>query len=287
MARSVDQINSYIVDTLVSNFAAIGITINPTLWSKRNMLRALCYTVAIAQALLEQLQDVFMSDIETVVATAAAASAKWVQAKMFAFQYSATNPQVIALINTVPVYPVVDPMLQIITACSVTTNSANIVAVKVAKGNPFQALAGPELASAQGYINTIGVAGIQYNVISLNPDNLYIDASIYYQGQYAAVIQANVIAAISAWLQQQAVVNFDGTIKMSDLEETIRNIAGVNDVVLNNVRGRADSDSFSAGIDLILGSTVIQRQWNTIAGYVIPETTTGKTLADSLTFIVQ
>lgn len=287
MARSVDQINAFVVDTLVSNFAAIGITINPTLWSKRNLLRSLCYTVAIAQALMEQLQDVFMSNIETVVATAAAASAKWVQAKMFAFQYSATNPQVIALINTIPVYPVVDPTLLIITACSVTSDISNIVAVKVAKGNPFQALAAPELSSAQGYINTIGVAGIQYNVISLNPDNLYIDASIYYQGQYAAIIQANVIAAISAFLQQLAINNFDGTLKMSDLEETIRDIAGVNDVVLNNVRGRADTDSFSAGIDLILGTAVIQRQWSTIAGYIIPETTTGKTLADSLTFIVQ
>lgn len=287
MARSVDQVNAYIVDALVSNFAAIGITINPTLWSKRNLLRALCYTVAIAQALLEQLQDVFMAAIEAIVATAAPASAAWIQAKMFAFQYSATNPQVIALVNTVPVYPVVDPTLCIITACSVTSNSANIVAIKVAKDNPFQALAPAELSAAQGYINTIGIAGINYSVVSLNPDNLYIDADVYYQGQYASVIQANVIAAINAWLQQQAVTNFNGIIKMSDLEDMIRNITGVNDVVLRNVRGRADSDAFAAGIDLVLGSAVIQRQWNTIAGYVISEATTGKTLVDSLKFIVQ
>jgi len=285
-ARSVDQINSYIVSALVTNFANIGITINPTLWSKRNLLRELCYTVAIGQALMEQLQDVFKTSIEAVVATAAAASPAWIQAKMFAFQYSDTNPQVIALINTVPVYPVVDPTLQIITACSVTSNSANIVAVKVATGNPFTALTAPQLASAQGYINTIGVAGINYSVISLNPDQLYIAADIYYEGQYAAVIQANVIAAINAWLQQQAVTNFNGIIKMSDLEQTIRDITGVNDVVLQHVRGRADTDSFSAGIDLILGSAIIQRQWSTIAGYVVSETTTGNTLADSLNFII-
>jgi|ERR1041385_642173 hypothetical protein len=287
MARSVDEINDYIVTALVSNFAAIGITINPTLWSKRNLIRALCYTVAIAQALMEQLQDIFMSNIEAVVATAAAASPKWVQAKMFEFQYSATDPQVIALINTVPVYPTVDPTLQIITACSVTSDISNVVAVKVAKGNPFVALSSPEKASAQGYINTIGVAGIQYEVISLNPDNLYIAADIYYQGQYASVIQANVIAVINQFLQDHSVNNFDGKLKMSDLEETIRDIAGVNDVVLKNVRGRADSDAFAAGIDLILGTAVIQRQWSTIAGYIISETTAGKTLADSLNFIVE
>jgi hypothetical protein len=236
---------------------------------------------------LEQLQDAFMTDIEAVVASAAAASAKWVQAKMFEFQYSDTNPQVIALINTVPVYPVVDESLRIITACSVTSDISNVVAVKVAKGNPFQALASAELSSAQGYINTIGVAGIQYEVISLPPDNLYINADIYYQGQYASVIQANVIATINAYLQQHSVDNFDGKLKMSDLEQVIRDISGVNDVVLKNVRGRADADAFSAGIDLILGSQVIQRQWVTIAGYIISEITTGKTLADSLNFITE
>lgn len=287
MARSVDQINAYIVDALVSNFAAIGIAIDPTLWSKRNLIRALCYTVAIGQALTEQLQDVFTDTIEAVVSTAAAASAAWVQAKMFAFQYSDTDPQVVALINTVPVYPVVDPTLQIITACSVTSDIANVVAVKIAKGNPFTALASPELSSAQGYINTIGVAGIKYEVISLSPDQLYVQADIYFQGQYAAIIQATVIATLNAWLQQQAVNNFNGKIKISDLEETIRDIAGVNDVVLKNVRGRADSDAFTSGIDLVLGTAVIQRQWSTIAGYVISEQTSGKSLADSLNFIVE
>jgi len=64
-------------------------------------------------------------------------------------------------------------------------------------------------------------------------------------------------------------------------------VAGVNDVVLNNVRGRDDASSFSNGIDLVLNNTVISRQWNTIAGYIVQETTTGKTFADSLTFIGQ
>lgn len=289
-ARSVSQINAYLVSALVSNFAAIGITINPTLWSKRNLLRALIYTVAIGQALMEQLQDVFTANIEAVVATAAAASELWVQAKMFEFQYSDTNPQVIALINTVPVYPVVDPALQIITACSVTSNSANIVAVKVATGNPFTPLSGPQLASAQGYITTIGAAGIIYNVISLSPDNLYIDADISFAGQYAAVIKANVIAAINAWLQQLATTafaaNVNGTIQISDLEGMIRTIPGVKDVVLQNVRGRAATDAFTAGIDLVKGSAVLQQKWSTIAGYAVSETTVGETLADSLNFII-
>lgn len=285
MARTVAEINSYIVDQLVSQMSLVGITIDPTLWSKRDILRAICYTVAIAQALVEQLQDAFMSDIEGVVATAAAASAKWVQAKMFAFQYSSTNPQIVALINTIPTYPTIDPTLQLITACSVTSDASNNVTIKVAKSNPFTALASLELSSAQGYINTIGMVGIQYNVISLSPDQLYVQADIYYQGQYAAIILSNLVTAISNFLTQSAVNNFNGKIKMSDLEAAIRNTQGVNDVVLKNVRGRASTDAFSAGIDLILATDVLQRQWSTVAGYSIPETTAGKTLADQLNLI--
>jgi len=287
MARSVDEINSYIKAQLVTNFAAIGITIDPTTWSKRNMLRAICFTVATCQAVIEQLQDLFQQTIEDVAAKAPAASAPWVQDKMFKFQYSATDPQIIALINTIPEYPVVDPLLRIITACSVTSSVSNETQVKVAKENPFVALSAPELSAAQGYINIIGVAGINYVVVSLESDKMFIEADIYYQGQYAAVIQANVIAAIEAWFVDRATNNFNGTVEMADLEGIINGVTGVNDVVLNNVRGRADADAFASGIDLILGTQVLQRKWQTIAGYIGQEDTVGYTFADSLTFIAE
>jgi len=287
MARSVSEINAYIVANLVTNFASIGITIDPVLWSKRNMLRQICYTVAVCQALMEQLQDLFKAQIEDTVSKAAAASAKWVQDKMFKFQYSATNPQIVALIDTVPTYPVIDDTLRIITACSVTTDISNTVSIKAAKGSPLAALSAPELSSAQGYINIIGVAGINYTVISLDPDKLYIDAEIFYQGQYAAVIQASVIDAINAYLETLSITNFNGALKMTDLEAVIRNVTGVNDVLINNVRGRADTDLFSAGVDLILNTAVIQRQYSTVAGYIAEETTSTKTFADTLIFTPQ
>lgn len=287
MARSVANINQYIVDTLVVNFAAIGITINPTLWSKVNLLRAICYTVAICQALMEQLQDLFRQDIEDIVSKAAAASAKWVQDKMFKFQYDASNPQVIALIDTIPTYPVVDETLRIITACSVTTDISNAVSIKVAKGSPLAALSSPELSAAQGYINVIGVAGIGYTVISLNPDKLFIEAEVFYAGQYSAVISDNVINIINDYLETLSIVNFNGALKMTDLEAVIRNVVGVNDVVLKNVRGRADTDVFSAGIDLILNTATIQRQFITIAGYITEETDPTHTFVDTLTFTPQ
>ena len=287
MSRSVNNINQYIVSNLVVNFAAIGITINPVLWSKRNLLRQICFTVAVCQAYVEQMQDVFKAELEATVNKAAPASTAWVQDKIFKFQYSATNPQVIALVDTVAGYPTVDTTLRIITACSVTTDISNSVIIKAAKSNPLTALNDAESASLQGYINIIGIAGINYTVQTLYPDKIFIGAQIFYQGQYASVIQANVINTILNFLQNLSQSNFNGALKMSDLEAVIRNVTGVNDVVLNNVRGRAATDLFSAGIDLILGTSVLQRQWLTIAGYIAQEDTATKTLADTLIFTAQ
>lgn len=289
MARTVDQINQYIVSNVVTNFAIIGITIDPTLWSKRNIIRLLCYTFAIAQNLLEQLMDSFMGDVEAQVALAAAASGAWVQQTMFNFQYSTTNPQFVQMINGVPVYPVIDPTLRIIKACSVTTDVSNAVNVKCAQmvNGILAAMDSMMVASAQGYLDTEGTAGINYNIISLNPDQLYVSADIYFQGQYASIILASIIAAITTWLQTQSVTNFNGVIKMSDLENIIRSVSGVNDVQLKGVRGRADTDLFSAGIDLILNSQILQRQYTTNAGYIIPETTAGQTLSTTLNLIAQ
>lgn len=287
MARPVNTINTQIVDALVANFATIGITIDTTKWSKRNMLRMFCFTWATVTSYLEQLMDLLKASIEDTASKSAAASSMWVQKKMFEFQYDATSPQVLQLIDTVTQYPVIDATLRIITACSVKSTNPNEVTIKIAKGNPFVALDVSELSSAQGYINILGTAGINYTAVSLDSDKIYIQADIYFQGQYAAVIQANVIAALDTFLQNLSLTNFDGSVKMTDLENVVRSVAGVNDIVLKNVRGRADTDLFAAGIDLILNTAIIQRLWNTIAGYVSAETTTGKTFADSLNFIAE
>jgi len=288
MARTVAAVQTQIETELVADFAAVGITIDPTKWSKRNMMRLFCYIFAVCAAYIEQLMDIMETTVETQASQSAASSPLWIQAQMFEFQYSATNPQVIQLINTVPTYPIIDPTLRIITACSVTSTTPNEVTIKVAKDNPFQALdALTELAAAQGYINYKGTTGINYTVVSLSADRIYIDANIYYQGQYSNVIQANVIAAIEAFLQNLSITNFDGSLKMTDLENVIRNVQGVNDVVLVNVRGRAATYPFSNGIDLILNQKVLQRLWNTEAGYCVQEDTTGKTFADTLNFIVE
>lgn len=283
MARQVNEILNELIAT--KNTIAELNVYNST--SRRAIWRLWLYVVAVSIAVLEQLQDLYVAQVEAILARSASASKLWLQSKMFDFQYSATDPQIVQLINLVPQYPVIDSDLRIITACSVTSTMPNVVLLKIAKSDPYQALLTAEVNAAQDYINTIGSAGINYTVASLDPDRIYIEGEIFFKGQYSAVIQTNVIDTINNYFQTLSKINFDGSLKMSDLEGIIRNVVGVNDLVLSNVKGRNDSQAFGAGINLILSKTLVNREYNSLAGYMISEDTIGETLADKLTFTPQ
>lgn len=281
MARSISEIQTSMLDAIAAD-SVLSTLLTST--SRRAIFRLFTYVVAVAINGLEQLIDIFKAEVESIAAAAAPATPAWLQDQILKFQYSATNPQVIQLINFAPAYPVVDETLRIISRCSVTTNLSNNVLIKVATGEPPAALTTPQLNALQSYVNEIGIAGVIYNVTSEASDKLFVQASVYYDGQYSAVIQANVIEAIENFL---AAIPFNGQMKISDLEEAITGVEGVNDVVLVNVKARSNATAFGSGSFLVQDQQTIGRLWSTIAGYMVGETTTGNTLADSLTFIAE
>lgn len=286
MARQISQINSQITTSLAANFAAVGIAIDVVNWSKRNILRLICYTVAIAISVLEQLIDAFTANVELIAATAAPASPAWLVMWINQFQYSATVPQIIQFTpQRAPYYPSVSPSLQIISRVSVTTDLANNVLIKVATGSTPAALSTAQLTALQAYVqppNGIGVAGINYIVTSGSPDLLYLQANIYYNGQYSTVIQANVVAGVLAYL---AAIPFNGQLKLSDLEMAIRNVAGITDVLFVNVSCRDNGTAFGSGTNLVVAQDTVARLYNFVAGYAVGESTSGSTLNDTITYI--
>lgn len=286
MARTVQECNTFIVTNLVSQFSTVGITINPTTWSKRNLLRLICYTFAISQSLFEQLYDVYIAKITSIQTKAAAGSKQWLQDRAFRFQYSSTSPQIVQFLTNGEVdYPVINPALRIVTAASIQNSVSNIVNIKVAKNSPLVALSSPELTAIQGYFNTIGVAGIVYNVLSTASDKLYLKGNIYYDSTYSPVIQANVIAAINSYLENLSRERFGGDILLSDLKAFIRAIEGVNDVALERVACRTNGQTLFGGTDMVLGFDELNRKYTMDSGYIIEETTASNTFADTLTFI--
>lgn len=282
MARSISLIQNQILD-YVSGDATLSPRLTST--SKRAIYRLFAFIVASAIAFLEQLFDIYSASVEAIAASAAPASASWLQNQVLLFQYSLSTPQVIQLINFAPSYPVVDETLRIISRASVTTDLSNNVLIKVATGEPPAALSSDEVDSLQSFINQIGVAGVTYSVKSVEADQMFIEAQIYFSGQFGSAIQNNVITAIKTFFATANKLNFNGKIKLSDLEIAIRNVDGVTDVFFTNVFVRDASTAFVDATALVLNQLVIARLWSTVAGYIVAETTSGKTLSDSLTFI--
>lgn len=269
MARTINEIQQEIIayKNAQPELAAFNSTSHRAIWLLWT------YVVAVAIAVHEQLLDLYQATLEKLLATLPAANKLWVQKKMFEFQYSATDPQVVQLIDAVPTYPTINPNLQIITGCSVNSTIPNEVEVKVVKGDPFQALTTPERNAAQDYINTIGVAGVNYSVISLNPDVLFVTADVYYKGQYASTIQDIVQTAVENYLKSLSTTDLQGLLKISDLENSIRNATGVTDVFLRVVTATPDGGT---GVPLVVNLPGVnytysyQREYLSAAGYIVP-----------------
>lgn len=280
MARSVQEIQQAIISDVQATPELAGATSS----SKRAIWRLWTFIVAVAINILEQLQDLFKSEVEAKIALSAPATPQWIQDKVFKFQYDAANPQIVQLIDLIPQYPTINPDLRIVTRCSVRSTVSNQVTIKVAKEEPPTALTIGEVDALQDYINILGIAGIRYNVESSLSDKLFVDADVYYQGQFSSIISDRVIAAIEGFL---AAIPFDGQVKVSDLILAIRSVEGVNDVVLNNVKARKDGDALALATPLVTGNTLAIPIWNTVSGYIVGETTSGSELTDTLTFVAQ
>jgi hypothetical protein len=278
MARTLEQIQA----SIIANIQSTPELVEANSTSTRAIWRLFSYVVSVAILILEQIIDVFKAENEITIASAIPNTAAWLTKSVFNFQYSATNPQIIQLNNLVPYYPVVDSSLRIITRCSVVTTISNKVTIKIAKSEPPVALSAAELSALQGYINTIGVAGVQYNCLSTAADRVYISGDIFYDGQYSSTIQGTVINAINTFLSS---LPFNGQLKISDLELAIRNITGVNDLLIKDIKVRPYSTTFANGTYLIQNKTTISRLFPTISGYIVQEDTTGNTFADSLNFV--
>lgn len=233
----------------------------------------------------EQLWDAKKTEIEEVVVNGAIGTDAWLQDKILQFQYDSVTPQVLEVdANFAINYPTIDTDLQIITRCSVVTTSQRVCLIKVAKSEPPVALSAPELSSLEGYVDDINFSGVNYVVTSLDSDKLYLDANIFYNGQYTSTISDAVIEGINNYL---ASIPFNGKIRISDLQSAILAVTGVTDVVLNDVAIRADLTTFVDKTYLVQNKTNLIPLYQSIAGYITEETTSGATFTDTLTFTVQ
>ena len=115
MARTVNEIKAQMIaeKQAQSSLNALTSTSQTAFWN------LYIYLVAVAINIFEQIMDLFKVDIEAIAAKSYPDSRQWIQAKVFEFQYSATNPQYVEMQSDFSLaYPVIDPSLRIVTRLS-------------------------------------------------------------------------------------------------------------------------------------------------------------------------
>lgn len=242
--------------------------------------------IAEVLAMEEELWDIKEDELNEKIALAAPATPLWIKDKVEKFQYSATNPQVLQILppTFAPAYSTVDETLRIVTRCAVKTTGNNSVQVKVAKSDPPVVLSALEASALTSYISALLPPGIDFSIINVAADKLYIDADIYYDGQYSSTIQADVTSSINTYIKS---LPPDGAVEVSEIQNAINDTPGVKDVKINMIKARKDSTVFASATivyDLSTGVNILS--WPNFSATIVEETTVGQTFADTLTFIV-
>lgn len=280
MARSTDDIVTQMDDAQAAESGLSSLN-NPSQTSIYQLFKTV-----VAQIInyFEQLHDAKKDEIDETIANSAVNTAAWLKSKVEEFQYSASNPQVISLVNYAPQYATVNEDLRIISRCAVVSDLNKIVKIKVATGDTPTTLSSAQYTSLYAYIDSILPVGVSFDLINLTSDKLYVEAEVYYDGQYIDVIQTNVEAAINTYLEN---LEFNGAVVVSELEDAIQSVAGVKDVKFIAIKARQDSVVLGSATTVYsLASSTNSRKWDTVAGYIVEETTVGNTFADKITYIV-
>jgi hypothetical protein len=244
----------------------------------------LAYVVAVAINLYEQIQVLFSAQVESYITQTAAGSDTWLVAFVKRFQYSTTVNQIAQYINNQYTYPVINTALQIITQVAVVTNQPGNRTVKIASNSaPISPAA---LSALQTYFENGAPTGIYTTWINSAADFILVGANITYDGQYAATIVSDVTNALTNFFANFNTANFNGIIEMSQIQNVIFNVAGVKDVTITKVEARPSFVAPANAYQLIENSQVLLPNYNPYAGYLIADTYSGRTFADTLIFNV-
>lgn len=259
MARNPQEI----FDELVSIKEADSNADELTSTSVTALWRVYLYVVAVGISIFEQVQDTFLLDLQYQKDTTIVYTAPWWNDRMInQFQYAPGDSDrgVIAINDQFQIgYVIEDDTKKIIEFSATKQADRNRqVTIKVAKddglGNPEQ-LTTDEQQAAATYVDRVKGAGLLISVVSFPSDILTLDFDLYYDGQFVeSVVEDNVNTAIITYLQN---LPFDGTIKLINLIDSIQEVEGVKDVLINVAQAQPEGGEF----------VTFNRVYDTKAGY--------------------
>jgi hypothetical protein len=239
--------------------------------------RLIAYVVATAHNVLETIFDRHKADVDTALARAKPGTAAWYALQALRFQLGDS-----LLVDDAGIhYPAGSSGQLLITrAAAVEDSLSGKLTIKVAKAaaaaGQLDALSAAELVQVRAYFDRIGFAGVRKEVVSRAADRLKVVGNIYYDALAdVPLLQAASEAAVRAYLATLSDTDFDGLVYLSKIEDALQAVPGVRDVQLVQVSARAGA----------VAPVLIERVYETQAGYLVLDELPGSTLADTLTYL--
>jgi len=213
-------------------------------FSRVSFESVLTYIVASAIYLYESIVSAKSDEIESQIASKYPFSIPWYSDIALAFQLgdSLLFDETTYKFN----YPAIDSTKQIIKFTTIRQRQVEGVTklqVFATKANKT-ALTSDELAAFSSYMTQVGAAGTHFQFISLNPDQLIINLTVYFNPQVLNSTgvslsdgSKSVDLAIANYLNG---IKYGGAFNRTKQTDAIQLAAGVNDIVLGDVKVNGD-----------------------------------------------
>ncbi len=230
MARSIDQIQTEIIQTKEQNQALAGLTST----SKTSIWQLITYVVAYAIYTLEVLFDAHKAETDNAIALLKPHTKRWYRQKALDFQYGFDLIEDSDKYNNTVVENEIIEQSKIIKYAAVTEatdQSRVIIKIATETAGKLSPIEPQEKFAFDAYINEIKDAGVSVNTINFQPDKLYLNMKIFYD---PLVLDAQGNSIISGGRPvEDAILNylknlpFDGQLVLAHLVDALQKVEGV------------------------------------------------------------
>lgn len=280
-ARSVSEIEAAIQAAKEGKSALDGIDNT----SAASVWLALRNAIATVTNLHEQSFVGFADEIEARAKEIQPGIPRWYAAESLVFQYGDS----LEYINGNLTYSVIDPAKQIVKLAASDKENGYLV-LKVAKRNslgvaaPLNAM---ELTAFTSYWSSKKFACTPLAIVSASADiarltyRIGVDPTLIDPSTGQSLIdntQYPVENAITAYLETFQSTRFNGVVRVAEITDVIQAVGGVVNPIAESVQMRANDGSFQ---DILATNN---DEYLTRSGYIVPDTTAGFTLRDTLSY---
>jgi hypothetical protein len=269
MARTVEQIVQEMITAKEAKPELAGLTST----SVTAIWRLWIYVFAMVVWAHEKFFDQYKIDLQALVDANIIGTGSWYAQQLLKFQLGDT-------LEVLPSgklgYLANDDSKKIVKRSSYQEQPGSLLLLKAAKevSGAVVPLTATELTQLKGYVERVRFAGVNISVISENADKLRPVLDVYYNSLISPLVFIpNVEAAISSYCSQ---LDFDGFFYVSKMVDAIQAVEGVIDVKVNTMTAVSS-----------VATNTFDRIYRTRSGYIEPDTESGYTLADLITYVAQ